>query len=288
VATLSSALADAVERRRLPHNVAKHASLPPEKREERVPWTAQQAGRFLAHVQDHEFGALFEVLIGTGLRRGEALGLRWEDVDLDHRVLQVRRTLGLVNGRLVFGEPKTKGSAAGVGLSTRVVAALRRQQAAQAVNRAEWAEAYELGEGGGLVFARVNGSPLRPERVLSVFHTLVEEAGVPQVRLHDLRHLAATMMIGAGVPLPIVSKVLRHSKVGITSDRYGHLSREIATDAADIHGPRSTLLLRSTPRSGPRNWPCRKSMRPPCDHTTAMVTLCFSLHPVLMQVRRLR
>lgn len=233
IAVLSSALADAVERRRLPHNVARHAPLPPEGRAERKPWTAEQAVRFLDHVHDHRLGPLFEVLIGCGLRRGEALALRWADVDLDHRVLQVRRTLTDVNGRLSFTPPKTAGSAAGVGLSSRVVAALRRQQASQAVERALWAEAYEDGD---LVFPRENGFPLLVKKLLLDFHALAAAAGVPRCTIHDLRHLAATMMIASGVPLAVVSKMLRHSKISMTVDLYGHLSRETSTAAADTYG----------------------------------------------------
>jgi len=90
----------------------------------------------------------------------------------------------------MFTAPKTKGSAAGVGLSSRVVAALKRQSARQAVERAEWGEAYEDDD---LVFARENGAPLRPDWVLDRFHDLTEAAGLPRVRLHDLRHLAATL-----------------------------------------------------------------------------------------------
>jgi integrase len=100
--------------------MAKHAPPPPEGRQERQPWTADQAVRFLDFVADHRLGPMFELIIGTGLRKGEALALRWEDIDLDHRVMQVRRNLVDVNGTLVFGTPKTSGSAAGVGLSGRV------------------------------------------------------------------------------------------------------------------------------------------------------------------------
>lgn len=237
-AVLSSALSDAVKQRRLVHNVAQHVALPPTRAAERVPWTAAQAAVFLdyAHRIDDRLADLFEVVIGTGLRRGEALALRWPVVDLAARVLFIhptRGTLSDIAGHLVFTAPKTKGSAAGVGLSTRVVAALKRQAARQAVERAEWAEAYEDDE---LVFARVNGAPLCPDWVLHRFHELTEQAGLPRVRLHDLRHLAATLMITSGVPLPLVSKTLRHSQTGITADLYGHLTQEAALAAADSLG----------------------------------------------------
>ena len=167
-AVLSSALSDAVRQHRLSHNVAEHTALPPVQSVEREPWTAAQAVRFLehAHQMDDRLADLFELIIGTGMRRGEALALHWSDVDLVARVLCVhptRGTLSDVAGRLMFTAPKTKGSAAGVGLSARVVDALKRQSARQAVERAEWAEAYEDGD---LAFARENGTPLRPEFVL--------------------------------------------------------------------------------------------------------------------------
>jgi hypothetical protein len=119
----------------------------------------------------------------------------------------------------------------------------------------QWAEAYE---DSGLVFARENGLPIRPEKLLHDFRSLTEQAGLPQVRIHDLRHLAATLMIGAGVPLALVSTMLRHSKVGITVDLYGHLSRETSTAAADT--------LRRGPRRG-RSGVRRGAFRGGCDHS---------------------
>ena len=238
VGVLSSALSDAVKQRRLTHNAARFVALPAEDRAERTPWTAAQAVAFLDHV--HRAGDpladLFEVIIGTGLRRGEVLALCWSDVDTDSRALTVhpkRGTLSDVAGSLVFTAPKTKGSSAGVGLSARVVAAFERQRRRQDAGRAEWGEAYQ---DIGLVFARENGQPLRPEHVLARFLVLTEAAGLPRVRLHDLRHLAATLMIAAGVPLALVSKTLRHSKTAITADLYAHLTREAALAATDSLG----------------------------------------------------
>ncbi len=212
--------------------------LPPVVTAERQPWTAAEAVAFLdhAHWADDRLTDLFEVIIGTGLRRGEALAVHWSDLDLVTRVLFIhptRGTLSDVAGQLMFTAPKTKGSAAGVGLSLRVVAALKRQSARQAVERAAWDEAYEDDD---LVFARENGAPLRPDWVLDRFHDLTEAAGLPRVRLHDLRHLAATLMLTSGVPLPLVSKTLRHAQTGITADLYGHLTKETALAAADSLG----------------------------------------------------
>jgi integrase len=233
LAVLRSALGDAVRTRRLTHNPAEHVRTPDVVQGERVPWTADQAAHFLDHVAEDRLAELFEVIIGTGLRRGEALALRWVDVDLDRRVLRVRRSVTDVGGRLVIGKPKTAGSAAGVGLSDRVVAALVRQRERQVFEALEWADGYS---DSGLVFTREDGTMLRPEHVLRRFHELSAAAGLPLVRLHDLRHLAATLMISAGVPLALVSKTLRHSQVGITVNLYGHLTYEAAQAAADSLG----------------------------------------------------
>jgi integrase len=233
VATLSSALTDAVKQRRLAHNACEHIRLPRVDRAEPVVWSAAQAVTFLKHAAEDPLGPLFEVLAGTGLRRGECLALRWPFVNIAERTLVVdpkRGTLSDVAGRLVFTAPKTRESAAGVGLSARVVAALIRQAERQQLDRLKWGAAYEDDR---LVFARENGTPLRPEYVLRRFYELTEAAGLPRVKIHSLRHLAATLMLGSGVPLAVASKVLRHSQVGITADLYGHLTREVSHAAVD-------------------------------------------------------
>lgn len=233
LATLSSALSAAVRQRRLTHNVARDVAVPRPEQTEVSPWSAAEAATFLEHAVGDELAELFEVLMGTGLRRGEALALQWGDVDLGRRVLRVRRTLTEVGGKFVVGRPKTRSSAAGVGLSGRVVAALERQRVRQDADRAVWGSAYE---DSNYVFARPNGTPLRPQLVARHFHRITDEAGLRRVRLHDLRHLAATLMLTAGVPLALVSKTLRHSRVGITADLYGHLTEEAAQAAADSLG----------------------------------------------------
>jgi integrase len=250
-ATLSSALGDAVKRKRLSHNAAAFVVLPRPTKVERNPWTATEAVTFLEHASGDRLGQLFEVLAGTGLRIGECLALRRDDIDLDARALYVhpaRGNLTSVNGHLSFTAPKTKGSAAGVGLSARVVAAFERQLARIDAERAEWGEAYQDLR---LLFPLEDGRPMRLEHVRRRLHALSDQAGVRRCRVHDLRHLAATLMLTAGVPLPIVSKALRHSQVAITSDLYGHLTREAATAAADGLG--ATLDAAAAERAAERS-----------------------------------
>lgn len=231
VATLSSALTDAVRQHRLTHNAARYAVIARPPRVERVCWTPQEAVTFLRHcgrVKD-PLAELYEVIIGTGMRRGEALALHWSDVRLDERVLFVRYTLSNVdNSRPVFNPPKTRASFAWIALSGRVVAALVRQRERQ---RLQCLGDHGGDEAGGLVFARQGGLPLRPEYVLRHFHRLTDAAGLPRIRVHDLRHFAATMMLSSQVPLAMASKTMRHSTVATTTEIYGHLLRQVGYDA---------------------------------------------------------
>ncbi|MFE5572055.1 tyrosine-type recombinase/integrase [Amycolatopsis japonica] len=230
LACLSSALSDAVEQRRLTHNASEHVKVAPISSPKPNPWTAAELATFFQSSATDPLAHLYEVIASCALRRGEALALRWADVDLDGRVIYIRQTLSDVAGHLVFTSTKTEDSTAWVGLSRRAVAALKIQQARQAIERAEWGDDYEDND---LVFARENGQPVRPEKALRRFQSLSKAAGLRQIRVHDLRHGAATLLLGEGVPLPIVSKMLRHSKVGITSDLYGHLVKDVAIQASD-------------------------------------------------------
>jgi integrase len=136
----------------------------------------------------------------------------------------VRYTLSNIrNTTPVMTAPKTKSSHGWVGLSQRVVSAFERQARRQAA----------LGVPSDLVFSQPNGAPQRPESVLHHFHRLCAAAGVPRIRVHDLRHLAATLMISSQVPLALASKTLRHSKLSITVDTYGHLVPYAAQQAVD-------------------------------------------------------
>ena len=232
-ATLRSALGYAVKTRRLDRNAAAGVPLPTVRRPEVQPWSAAELAGFLRHSSTDRLGPVYEVIAACGLRRGETLGLRWADVDLTRRVMHVRQTLTDVGGHLTFGTPKTRASEASVPLTDRAVGALLERQLQRDTEHEQWGEAYA---DHGLVFARENGEPLRPEWVTRRFRELAETAGLRRIRLHDLRHGAASLMLAAGVPMAIVSKMLRHSSIGITVDTYGHLSEDTARAASDAIG----------------------------------------------------
>ncbi|MEV6006606.1 site-specific integrase [Streptomyces sp. NPDC051976] len=233
-AALSSALGAAVRTRLIADNPCRYSLIPRPAAGERVCWNPSQAAAFLRHNHTDyadQFADIFELLLGTGMRRGEALGLHWADVHLAENVLLVRWNLTAVdNNQLFLGHPKTKASRNWVSLSPRVAIALERQQV-QA--RARLPEGAPLE---GLVFCREDGSPLRPQSVLTELRRRSADLGLPRIGVHDLRHTAATIMISSQVPLAVVSKTLRHSTLSTTVNLYGHLLPHAARDAVTALG----------------------------------------------------
>ncbi|MDH6580411.1 site-specific integrase [Kitasatospora sp. MAP5-34] len=227
MATLSSALGEAVTRHRLGHNPAQPTLIPRPRSAERHLWTAKEAARFLrfTHTTDPMFADLAELMIGTGMRKGEALALRWDDVHRDERIVFIRATLSAVdNNQLQLTTPKTKGSRAWVALSDRVATAID--------DRAGTRVFGQINPAGGYVFHR-HDRPLHPKYALEHFHLLCKRAGVPRIALHDLRHLSAGFAMDAGVPLPAVSKTLRHRTLSTTANIYSELSPAAVRAAVD-------------------------------------------------------
>lgn len=191
--------------------------------------TSDQVRAVLSAAQSTRFAPLFELLVNTGLRRGEALALQWSDVDLDAGTLRVRGTLARVGGDLVVTEPKTAKSNRTVPLSPPAVhtlRAIRFEQAQERLRAGSWWRQT------GYVFTTRSGEPCDPRNALRAFKVAAKRAGVPaSVGLHTLRHSAATFMLENGVPLKIVSEILGHASVAITGDIYGHVAPEVSRQA---------------------------------------------------------
>ncbi|MGH2756028.1 MAG: tyrosine-type recombinase/integrase [Actinomycetota bacterium] len=181
-------------------------------------WTAEQLASFLAFTKDSELYELWLLLAMTGMRRGEALGVRSCDVDLDRGELAVRQTVIEVSGKIVLSTPKTARGRRVIALDPGTAIELR-PLAAGARNES-------------LLFHR-NGEPLEPSQVSHGFARLVKRSGLPWIRLHDLRHTHATLALEAGVHPKIVSERLGHSTVSFTLDVYSHAIRHLQTEAAE-------------------------------------------------------
>jgi integrase len=230
---LRSALADAVKQGAIPRNPAGSVAPPkPDQREMRY-WTPEQARTFLESVRGDRLESVWRLLLATGLRRGEALGLKWSDIDLDVGRLSVRRTLVAIGYRVEWSTPKTKRSNRTVDLDVGTVAALRRHRAGQLEERMAWGETWQDGD---LVFTREDGSPMHPQSLSAAFERAVKSSGLPMIRLHDLRHSSAVMALAAGLPTKVVSERLGHSSTAITTDTYQHVTETMQRDAADRIG----------------------------------------------------
>lgn len=229
--TLRQALKAAVAWRRLSWNPAAEVTMPQVLPSPMHPWTAEELRAFLAAAEGDRFYPIFVLLVSTGMRRGEVLGLRWADVDLDAGRLAVRHTIGRVGGKVLAGEPKTAKSKRSIALDPGTVAVLRRHRIAQLEERLAWGGLYRDQD---LVFAREDGAPINPEYVGRALRRIAGKAGVRPVRTHDLRHGWATAALEAGVHPKVVSDRLGHSKVSVTLDVYSHVAQAVEEEAARL------------------------------------------------------
>ena len=236
---LSKALEDAARRRLIARNVARDVDAPKPRRGEMKVWSADELRTFLRHTEDDRLGACWVLAVSTGMRRGELLGLRWADVDLDAARLAVRRSRVAVGYDVVEGEPKS-GRARTIALDDGTVAVLRRHRRRQLEERMAWGEAWE---DSGAVFTREEGTPLHPQTMAWHFEKAVRDldtamkaadpkASFPAIRFHDLRHTHATLALQAGVHPKVVQERLGHSSISITLDLYSHVVPGMQEDAA--------------------------------------------------------
>ncbi|MGH2728970.1 MAG: tyrosine-type recombinase/integrase [Actinomycetota bacterium] len=222
-ATLHRALRDAVRWGHLELNAAERADPPRAQADGNAlmhTWEPAELKAFLRAVRCDELYPLWLVLAMTGMRRGEALGLRWADVDVRARSAAIRQTIVAVGADVVISSPKTARGRRVIALdatTARCLGALRRRRGAS---------------GSELVFAAPDGGPLNPCWVSKRFAALVRASGLPRIRLHDLRHTHATLALRAGVHPKIVSERLGHSTVAFTLDVYSHTVAHLQKEAA--------------------------------------------------------
>ncbi len=223
---LKAAVADGL----IPRNAAAGLKLPRITREEIDPLTEDQARLLLETVSGNRLEALYVLALHTGMRQGELLALKWDDVDLERGVLRVRRTLTHADKAFVLGEPKTKNSRRTIRLTSAAVDALRAHLSRQLQEIEEMSSLYQPG---GLIFATETGTVINPSNLRNrSFKPLLGCAGLPPIRFHDLRHTCATLLLGRDVNAKVVSEMLGHSSISITLDIYSHLLPDMQEKAA--------------------------------------------------------
>jgi integrase len=203
---------------------------------EMTTWDADQARRFLAVASTGSaYGPIWMVALATGMRRGELLGLRWQDVDLERGIVHVRQSAGRVRGKMVLSQPKSRAGKRVIPLQAAVVAALRDHKVRQNERRLTLGAAWEDHD---LVFAAASGRPINPSNLRRDFVTLAKRAGVPMIRIHDQRHTYATLGLSSGASLKALSESMGHAQTSITINTYAHAlphqRREVADKVGDV------------------------------------------------------
>ncbi len=226
---IRKALKDAMRWGRVGRNVADLADPPKQSTPELRVWGRNQLQTFLARVSDDRLSPLYLLAVTTGMRRGELLGLRWIDVDLNTRRLQVRQTLIVVNNRVQVSQPKTARSRRSIALDSGTVAALRSHRARQLEEHMAWGPAYE---DSGLVFTQENGCPIHPQALSSAFQRHAKAAKLLVIPFHSLRHSYATLALSNGIHPKVVSDRLGHSNIAVTLDTYSHVLEAVGEQAA--------------------------------------------------------
>ena len=229
---LSSALTFAVKKGLIVRNPVERAEAPSVGRSETPsPWDTGELRAFVLGAEADRVAALWRLLATTGMRRSEALGLGWSAVDLDRASLAITHTVVEGEGGPIRREAtKTRSSRRRVALDAGTVSALREHRLRQLEERLAWGAAYQ---DLGLVFAREDGSLIRPSYVSRRFDRLVQDLGLRRVRLHDIRHSWASVALLNGVPMKVVQERLGHSSIQITMDLYSHVLEGLDRSAAD-------------------------------------------------------
>jgi integrase len=219
---LHKALDQAVNWHLIPRNVCDGVKAPRAvPKEEMRTLSPEETRHFLEAARGDRLEALYVLAVTTGMRQGELLGLKWQDVDLEAKMLQVRRTLTRHGGKIALGEPKTKKSRRSIRLTSHAVEVLKAH-----LNR-QLREIEILGDryqDQGLIFTTDTGAPVNPSNLRQrSFAPLLKRAGLPHMRFHDLRHTCATLLLSRGVHPKFVQELLGHATIAITLDTYSHV-----------------------------------------------------------------
>jgi integrase len=228
---LKSALEHAVREDELPRNVARNVKTTAPRPRRFTPLTAAEARQLLQASKTDRLHALYELALRTGLRKGELLGLHWEDLDLDAGTASIRRSLQRTRtGGLIALPTKTRASERRIALPTECVHSLKsrreRQEEERKVAGAGWKDS-------GLIFTTPAGGPLDPANMTRRFGRLLERAGLRRIRFHDLRHSTATLLLEQGVDLVIIKELLGHAHIGVTASVYAHVRLRLQRQAID-------------------------------------------------------
>lgn len=231
---LHKALDTAVKWNLVARNVCDAVSPPRRQRFEVMPLTLEQIQQLLAAVEGHRLAALFKLALATGMRRGELLGLKWQDIDFAKGTLQVRRVFTRIPSRLpgkgyVEAEPKTQRSRRTIIIAPIALEALKEHCARRLDEKERAGASWQEHD---FVFCTPLGTHLNPTRdMLDLLKVFLKQSGLPEIRFHDVRHSSATLLLSLGVHPKVVQEILGHSQISMTLDIYSHVLPSMHQDA---------------------------------------------------------
>ncbi|MET7684322.1 tyrosine-type recombinase/integrase [Streptomyces sp. NPDC005423] len=229
---LKSALEHAVREEEIPRNVARNVRNGTPRPRRFEPLTAEEAREFLAAASGQRLQPLFELALHTGLRKGELLGLRWDDLDLAGGTASIRRTLQRTNSSGLTALPtKTKNSERRIALPTPCLHSIQQHRSRQRQEREAAGKDWQIS---GYVFTRPNGAPIEGATLTRHFNSMLRQARIRRIRFHDLRHSAATLLLEQGVELVVIKELLGHAHIGVTATVYAHVRLRLQRDAIDL------------------------------------------------------
>ena len=220
---ISSALNLAKEQKLISSNPAEACALPKVEHREMKTLPVEQLTSFLREAKETGVYEMYYIELATGLRRGELLGLKWDDIDMTNGTIRVQRQVARIDGEIVETPLKTKNSYRTVSIGDDAIEVLKEQR-------------KKVGREIEYVFPSPNGGPISPDSVLNMLHRVLERAGLPKIRFHDLRHTFATLALRNGVDIKTVSGMLGHFSAGFTLDTYAHVTTAAQKEAANTMG----------------------------------------------------
>ena len=219
---ISSAMQLAIQQHLISHDPTDGCALPKTEHREMQTLSTDQLAAFLLEAKHSGVFEMYYIELATGLRRGELLGLKWEDIDFANQTLRVRRQVGRINGEVREAPLKTKNAYRTISLGTDAIGVLKQQREKQPSS--------------SYVFPSPTGGPIAPDSVLHMLHRVLDRAGLPEIRFHDLRHTFATLALQNGVDVKTVSGMLGHFSAGFTLDTYAHVTTAAQRQAAETMG----------------------------------------------------
>jgi integrase len=200
------------------------------KKQEMKVWTITQVNEYLKFTKHSRYHPIYFIAAYTGMRKGEILGLSWNDVNFDEKTIQIRKTLYKAKTEYILQEPKTVSSIRTIYIDDDIIRVLRKQKVKQNLERLKYGGVYKEHN---MVFAQETGEFVHPQGVNGLFNRFIEQSGLPHIRFHDLRHTHATILLSMGVNPKIVAERLGHSSVQITLDTYSHVLPSMKKDLSE-------------------------------------------------------